>query len=80
MTDEPGEVVGYQSAMDMPSFVKLKKQADGFKVLGMLLPKKDRDTIRDLTAEMEQLAADVDGFYAKLGPRHWIFHLSLIHI
>lgn len=74
MTDEPGEIVGYQSAMDMPSFVKLKKQADGFKVFGMLLPKNDRDTIRELTAEMKQLAADVDGFYAKLGSRHWIFH------
>lgn len=74
MTDELDEAVGYRSAMDMPSFVKLKKQADGFKVLGILLPKDDRDTIRDLTAEMEQLAADVDGFYARLGPRHWIFH------
>lgn len=74
MTDELDQAVGYRSAMDMPSFVKLKKQADGFKVLGILLPKNDRDTIRDLAAEMEQLAADVDGFYARLGPRHWIFH------
>ena len=74
MNDESGEVIGYQSAMDMPTFVKLKKQANGLKLLGTLLPKKVRDKIRELTGEMEKLAADVDGFYEKLGPRHWIFH------
>lgn len=74
MKDESGEVIGYQSAMDMPSFVKLKKRAYEFRALGTLLPKKDRDKIRELTGEMEKLAADVDGFYERLGPRHWIFH------
>lgn len=67
-------MTGYKSAMDMPSFVELKRRADGLTLLGSLLSRKERDMIRDLTAEMQALAADVDGFYDRLGARHWIFH------
>jgi hypothetical protein len=76
MADEHPDAatLGYQSAMDMPSFVELRKQMDGFAMLKWLLPKKERAEFEKLKKELPELAVLVDAFYDKLGARGWIFH------
>lgn len=74
MTDTDDEGYGYKSAMDMPSFVEMQKQMDGFQLLKFLLKKEDREKVTALGVEMVALAKTVDSFYDLLGDRQWIFH------
>ncbi len=74
MTDLSTESIGYASAMDMPSFIEMKKKADGLALLGFLFTKEDRAKLRAMTSDMLALADAVDQFYEVLGGRHWIFH------
>lgn len=74
MTDLSTESIGYASAMDMPSFAEMKKEADGLALLSFLLSKEDRAKLRATSSDMQALAGAVDRFYEALGGRHWIFH------
>lgn len=44
-----------------------------FKVLGFLLPKDQRQQLKDLEREHKRITAIVDAFYALLGERNWVF-------
>lgn len=67
----------YGSARDLPVFVEMEQQLKVMRLLGLLLPKKDRKTLRDLPAQLEHLSSTVDSFYDLLGSRNWVFHEDL---
>ncbi len=64
----------YNSAHDLPSFVELSQQLNGLKLLRFLLPKNQRDQLKQLEVQIKEIGDTVDGFYQLLGDRHWIFH------
>lgn len=45
----------------------------GFRVLGLLLPKGQRQQLRDLERERKRITHIVDSFYGLLGERNWVF-------
>ena len=63
----------YGSARDLPSFRELERQLAGLKALNTLLRRGKRDEIRRLEQQLRQMTDTVDGFYALLGERNWIF-------
>jgi hypothetical protein len=67
----------YASARDLPSFVELQQQLRGGKALTRWVGRKLRSQLVDLEAQLDRLAKIVDGFYALLGERNWVFHDSL---
>lgn len=67
----------YESARDLPTFVELESQLRAFRLLKWLLPREQRENLAKLGPQLEQLAATVDDFYARLGDRHWVMHDSL---
>lgn len=64
----------YVSARDLPVFVEMEQQLKAMRLLGLLLPKQDRETLRHLPAQLDYLSTTVDAFYDLLGPRNWVFH------
>lgn len=77
MTEPDEESFGYESAMDMPSFIEMKTKVDGLSLFALMLSKEDRAFLKEGKTSMYGLARDVDQFYALLGSRHWIFHDKL---
>jgi len=67
----------YESARDLPIFVELESQLRAFRLLRWILPREQRAHLEELGPQLEQLAATVDDFYARLGDRHWVMHESL---
>ncbi len=65
------------SARDLPAFVEMEQKVEALRLLGWLLPKADRQTLRNLPAQRHHLLSTVDAFYALLGPRNWVFHDDL---
>ncbi|WP_157621896.1 hypothetical protein [Serinicoccus hydrothermalis] len=55
----------------------MEQQLLGMRLLKVLLPKEERHLLKDLPAQLDYMASTVDGFYALLGPRHWVFHDDL---
>ena len=53
------------------------EQLRGLKVLTRFVKRGERAQVVALEQELERIVAVVDGFYARLGSRHWIFHGSL---
>ena len=70
-------VVAYGSARDLPKFREMQQQLTAMRLLRFLLPKKDRHLLKELPAQLNDLADTVDAFYALLGSRHWVFHEDL---
>ncbi|HLW01268.1 MAG TPA: hypothetical protein VKT82_21615 [Ktedonobacterales bacterium] len=69
--------MAYDTAHDLPSFVELTNQLKALKLIRFLLPKDKRSELQRLEAQIKELADTVDGFYALLGDRHWIYHDTL---
>jgi hypothetical protein len=67
----------YQSARDLPSIAALQKQLRGFKLLTTFILRGQKPRAEELERSLEEMVQLVDGFYALLGSRHWIFHDSL---
>lgn len=67
----------YMSARDLPTVVEMTEQLRGFKALTMFVARDQRGTLRELESQLDELVQTVDGFYERLGERHWIFHDSL---
>ena len=64
----------YKSARDLPSVVEMTEQLRGFKVLTIFMGREQRSALRKIESELNDLVETVDGFYERLGERHWIFH------
>lgn len=69
--------MSYPSARDLPSFVELSAQANGLQILGFLAGKEQRQQIKRLKSELDNMINTVDQFYELLGDRHWVFHDTL---
>lgn len=67
----------YKSARDLPSVVELLKQLKGMKTLTRLIARSQRELVKAIERQLNDLVATIDGFYERLGSRHWIFHESL---
>lgn len=65
---------GYESAMDLPSFVELMEQLRGAKALTRFIARDKRKEFLGIERQLKKYAATVDTFYDRLGDRHWIFH------
>lgn len=52
----------------------MEQSLQGMKLLTRFIARDQRASILELEREMRHLADTVDGFYALLGPRNWIFH------
>ncbi|WP_345471668.1 hypothetical protein QMQ05_16035 [Glutamicibacter ectropisis] len=72
MVDLPN-IAPYGSAADLPSFKESEQLIAGFKLMGLLLPKEQRNQIKELQAEQQRTVGIVDAFYALLGKRNWVF-------
>lgn len=67
----------YGSARDLPVFREMEQQLKTMRLLGLLLPKKQRALLKDLPVQIDRLTSTVDAFYDLLSPRNWVFHGSL---
>ncbi len=63
----------YGSARDLPSVKEMEQQMAAFRVLGFLLPKDQRQQLKDLEREHKRITGIVDAFYGLLGERNWVF-------
>jgi hypothetical protein len=70
--DEP-----YGSAMDLPTVVDLTRQMAGMKALTRIVGRSQRAELLRLERQLHDIVAVVDGFYAVLGARGWVFHERL---
>jgi hypothetical protein len=67
----------YKSARDLPSVVEMLKQIQGFKTLTRFVARDQRAALVSIEQQLDDLVETIDGFYALLGSRHWVFHDSL---
>jgi len=72
MSDSP-KVSPYGSARDLPSVQEIERQLAVFKLLGILLPKEQRNQVKELEREHRRITGLVDKFYGILGKRNWVF-------
>lgn len=72
--NEPGKLTPYGSAKDLPSYQEMVRLIQGGKLLTLVIARQQREKILEIEREMNRLAKAVDDFYARLGPRNWIFH------
>lgn len=70
-------VMPYGSARDLPAFAEMEQQLKAMRLLGFMVPKGERQTLRELPAQLRHLSNTVDAFYDLLGPRNWVFHEDL---
>lgn len=67
----------YGSVRDLPTFQELSQQVQAAKFLTRVIARSQRPKIVEVEREMDALAALVDEFYERLGPRNWVFHDQL---
>ena len=60
--------------LDLPSVAEMLQQIKGAKLLTRVFARHLRSDIAKIEASIRDVAGVVDGFYALLGDRHWIFH------
>ena len=72
MADIP-QVTPYGSARDLPSVREMEQQMAAFKLLGFLLPKHQKELLKELKKEHQRITETVDRFYDLLGERNWVF-------
>jgi hypothetical protein len=68
---------GYQSALDLPSFVELLQQLRGATLLTRVIGRAQRQQFLEVERQVRAMAATIDRFYDLLGERHWVFHDDL---
>lgn len=64
----------FGSAYDMPSIRELQKQLRGFKVLSMMAGGRQKEELAAAQKLLDDTVGIVDGFYALLGERNWVYH------
>lgn len=64
----------YDSAKDLPSYQELLRLVQGAKLVTLVFARQEREKILEIEREIDRLVRVVDDFYARLGPRNWIFH------
>ena len=81
MTEDPDSSMNersapepYASVLDLPSVAEMLQQIKGAKLLTRVFARHLRSDIAKIEASIRDVAGVVDGFYALLGDRHWIFH------
>lgn len=67
----------YGTARDLPSFREMSQLVKGATFLTRFFARRLRPQLLDAERELNRLAALVDRFYERLGPRNWIFHDAL---
>lgn len=67
----------YGSAKDLPSFRTLAEQIQGAKALTLFIGRDQRDELKRIKHQLQELTETVDRFYALLGERNWVFHDDL---
>lgn len=73
---KPAPATGYPSARDLPTFKKLTDDLQSAKLLSGLQP-SIRPQLKELETKLNELVSSVDGFYALIGDRNWVFHETL---
>jgi hypothetical protein len=71
--DSADRVTPYGSAKDLPVIKELEQQLAALKVIGWMLPAKQRAQLRATEAELRRIPRMVDDFYRLLGPRNWVY-------
>ncbi|MFI5500976.1 hypothetical protein ACIA5E_18105 [Nocardia asteroides] len=69
-----GKPEPYGSAADLPSFGELARQVEALRPVTRVVLRSQRARIKQIQHDLDRLIAIVDGFYERLGRRHWIFH------
>jgi hypothetical protein len=64
---------GYGSANDLPSVIEMRQMLAGAKLLTQLVGRQHRESFLFIEAQVEEITAQVDAFYALLGDRHWVY-------
>ena len=72
------KVDAYASVREMPKFKKLDSEIAALHTLSILLPKDRRKDLKNLREELDQLVRVAEGFYEKLGDKHWVLHEDLM--
>lgn len=67
----------YRSARDLPSVAEMLDQIQSFKLLSRIFGPDQRSAIVELEEKVNALVENIDGFYALLGSRNWIYHENL---
>lgn len=67
----------YRSARDLPSVVEMLEQLRSFKLLTRVVARDQRTAVEELETKLNALVGNIDGFYALLGARNWIYHEDL---
>ncbi len=63
---------GYVSARDMPTFVEMERNLAMLKATGFLFPGM-RDQIKDIEKSLAEMVESIDGFYAVMEGRDWVY-------
>lgn len=71
-------VDAYASVREMPKFKKLDSEITAMRALSVFLPRDQRDDIKKLRKEFDQIVRVAEGFYEKLGDKHWVLHEDLM--
>jgi hypothetical protein len=74
MSNPPRKGGPYQSALDLPSVAEMLELIRGAKALTRVIARDQRSKVLQVEAELKHLSRLIDGFYALLGDRNWIFH------
>ena len=77
MSDTIKPTKPYGSIEDLPSMIELRQQYKGMSCFRFLLPKEQRQEIKNLKQQMDRITSIVEKFYSTLGSRNWVFHDKL---
>jgi len=73
MKSDRAQSHGYGSANDLPSIVEMRQMLTGAKLLTRIVGRQHRQSFLDIEAQIEEITAQVDAFYALLGDRYWVY-------
>lgn len=77
MSSKKAPLGGYGSAEDLPTFKEMRTSLSAMMLAKLLLPKEKRGQVAELKGQIDRMSRLVDAFYAKLGPRHWLYDEQL---
>lgn len=67
----------YRSVRDLPSVAEMLEQIRSGKLLTRFVARDQRASLEAIERQVDEIVRVVDGFYDRLGDRHWIFHESM---
>lgn len=76
-SSQPIPLGRYQSAADLPFVDEMINQLRAFKLLNAVFRSGKATEIKQLKSQLNEMIADIDGFYDLLGDKNWIFHEDL---